>query len=173
MTDGSAMKFAAEDKLPVVWLTPQRPSVAIPGPEENYQWILLNLEYSGYYRVNYDRLNWELLSGQLVRNFTAIPPLNRAQLIDDVFVLGHANILPYDVALNLIEYLGQTNDEETYIRSVAAGHVNRIEQTIMLQSFSNTDNRNETLEVCYLAFFKSLSQCILIFIRKLRILLKP
>ena len=152
MTDRSAVKSAAENKLPVVWLSPNRTSATIEGPKDSNNWILLNLEYSGYYRVNYDLLGWELLSAQLRRNHTVIPSLNRAQLIDDAFVMGHAGILSYEVAKRLIQYLAQA-DEKTYIRSVAAGHLNRMEQKMMLQ-FEITDKLDDKLAV---STFKLLS----------------
>lgn len=91
---------------------------------------MLNLEYHGYYRVNYDEIGWQLLAQQLMKNYSVIPPINRAQLIDDVFVFGHSNLTSYKSALKLIEYLGQTDQELSYVRSVAAGHVGRIQQSI-------------------------------------------
>lgn len=93
-------------------------------------WLMLNLEYHGYYRVNYDEIGWQLLAQQLMKNYSVIPPINRAQLIDDVFVFGHSNLTSYKSALKLIEYLGQTDQELSYVRSVAAGHVGRIQQSI-------------------------------------------
>ncbi|KZS20695.1 Uncharacterized protein APZ42_012540 [Daphnia magna] len=132
MTNGADPKFSLDDRIPVVWLTPKVPSVAIKGPDDTNVWILVNLQYSGYYRVNYDRLGWELLSEQLIRNHTVIPPLNRAQLIDDVFTLCHVKTLPYEVSVRLVEYLGRA-EEENFVRSVAVGHVGRIKQMMALQ----------------------------------------
>jgi len=37
----------------------------------------------GYYRVNYDKENWRLIQQQLMMDHTIIPPINRAQIIDD------------------------------------------------------------------------------------------
>lgn len=132
MTSGSAPSFTLNDRLPKIWLTPKRPSVTIDGPNNSAIWVLVNLEYSGYYRVNYDEIGWKLLAHQLLMNHTAIPPLNRAQLVDDAFVLLRSNLTSYEVAMNLIEYLGKV-EEEDYIRSVAVSHVNRIEQELILQ----------------------------------------
>jgi hypothetical protein len=136
MTNGEDPKFTLKDRLPVVWLTPKVPSITTEGPNDGNTWILVNLEYSGYYRVNYDRLGWELLSEQLMRNHTVIPTLNRAQLIDDVFTLCHIKILPYEVSMRLIEYLGHA-EEEAFVRSVAVGHVGRIQQMMAMQQISN------------------------------------
>ena len=76
-----------------------------------------------------------------MKDHTAIPPLNRAQLIDDVFSLAHAKMLGYEVALKLIEYLGNTNEED-YIRSVAVGHISRIQEALTLNNdMDNYDNK--------------------------------
>ncbi|RXM91483.1 Aminopeptidase N [Acipenser ruthenus] len=51
-------------------------------------WVLANINCTGYYRVNYDTENWNRLLQQLQDNFTEIPVINRAQLIDDAFNLA-------------------------------------------------------------------------------------
>ncbi|NXL87046.1 AMPN Aminopeptidase, partial [Alectura lathami] len=51
-------------------------------------WLLLNLNVSGYFRVNYNQENWEQLLAQLSRNHQVIPVINRAQIIDDAFNLA-------------------------------------------------------------------------------------
>ena len=56
-------------------------------------WIIGNLKHSGFYRVNYDDKNWILLIDQLRQNHTAIEKTARAQLIDDSFNLGRAEII--------------------------------------------------------------------------------
>lgn len=59
----------------------------------------------GYFRVNYDRQNWQLISQQLMRNHSAISVINRAQILDDSLNLAQAGLLDYEVALNLTNYL--------------------------------------------------------------------
>lgn len=51
-------------------------------------WLLLNLNVSGYFRVNYNQENWDQLLQQLSNNHQAIPVINRAQIIDDAFNLA-------------------------------------------------------------------------------------
>ncbi|CAL1530306.1 unnamed protein product [Lymnaea stagnalis] len=68
-------------------------------------WILANVDQTGFYRVNYELVNWEALSAQLKNDHKMIPVTNRAQLIDDVWNLAMANYLSFDVALNLVDYL--------------------------------------------------------------------
>jgi aminopeptidase N len=67
----------------------------------------------GYYRINYDKNNWALLISHLKSdNYEKIPPVNRAQLLDDSLNLARAGVLPYGTALELAEYLVK---EEDYI----------------------------------------------------------
>lgn len=57
------------------------------------------------YRVNYSQHNWGLLQGQLQHNYSLIPVVNRAQLLNDALELAALGALNYDVALNLTTYL--------------------------------------------------------------------
>ena len=75
--------------------------------------LTFRFAFVGYYRVNYDQNNWALLISYLKSdNFEKIPPVNRAQLLDDSLNLARAGVLTYDTALKLAEYLVK---EEDYI----------------------------------------------------------
>ncbi|KAM9808144.1 uncharacterized protein ACB057_005988 [Neosynchiropus ocellatus] len=73
-------------------------------------WVLANINVTGYYRVNYDLGNWERLLGQLRDDHQAIPPLNRAQLVDDAFHLARAQLLSTTLALRSTAYLSEERD---------------------------------------------------------------
>jgi len=60
--------------------------------------------------VNYDNDNWNLIIKELHESHNNIPPLNRAQLLDDALNLARAGKLPYSVALDLTTYLEHDND---------------------------------------------------------------
>jgi len=51
-------------------------------------WILGNVNYGGFYRVNYDLDTWRLLATQLTENHTVFGLANRAGLIGDAFNLA-------------------------------------------------------------------------------------
>uniref|UniRef100_A0A6B2F4S9 Aminopeptidase n=1 Tax=Bothriechis nubestris TaxID=1766655 RepID=A0A6B2F4S9_9SAUR len=70
------------------------------------QWLLLNVNVTGYFRVNYDLENWQRLMNQLNEDHQTIPVLNRAQIIDDAFNLARAKHVGSDLALNTTGYLG-------------------------------------------------------------------
>ncbi|XP_019763293.1 aminopeptidase N [Dendroctonus ponderosae] len=84
----------------------------------NESWILVNIEETGFFRVNYDFHNWNLLSNQLRRNPNKIPISNRGHLIDDAFQLANIGYLNYTVAFNLVKYL--TIQEKNYVPWYAA-----------------------------------------------------
>lgn len=74
----------------------------------NYdEWVIVNIQETGYYRVNYDPNNWRMLIDYLQdsNKFTNIHTLNRAQLLDDALNLARTGRLNYEMAMNLTKYL--------------------------------------------------------------------
>nr|CAD7397995.1 unnamed protein product [Timema poppensis] len=92
-------------------------SVTKPGPKE---WVLFNLGMTGFYRVNYDERNWELLTNHLMntKEDQSLPLVTKAQLLDDALNLARAGHLEYPVALNLTRYLALK--ERNYVPWVTA-----------------------------------------------------
>ncbi|KAJ8797849.1 hypothetical protein J1605_017051 [Eschrichtius robustus] len=64
------------------------------------EWVLLNVNVTGYYQVNYDENNWRKIQNQLQIKPLTIPVINRAQIIYDSFNLASAHIVPVTLALN-------------------------------------------------------------------------
>ncbi|KAJ1180035.1 hypothetical protein NDU88_005259 [Pleurodeles waltl] len=73
-------------------------------------WILANLNMTGYYRVNYDQKNWKRIIQQLHKDHTVISVINRAQIIDDAFNLARAKYIQTTAALETTKFL--TNETE-------------------------------------------------------------
>jgi hypothetical protein len=67
----------------------------------------LRFRFAGYYRVNYDNHNWNLLADHLLNSplENELPAVTRAQLLDDALNLARGGILGYSVALNMTRYL--------------------------------------------------------------------
>ena len=90
--------------------------------------ILVNKEgvfiHHFFCRVNYDKQNWVLLAEQLLRNHTAIHVINRAQIMDDALNLAKSDLLDYEAALSVTEYL---HKEMEYVpwASALTGQFNR------------------------------------------------
>ncbi|XP_072021037.1 aminopeptidase N-like isoform X2 [Amphiura filiformis] len=73
-------------------------------------WYLSNIKQYGYYRVNYDKTNWDRLTKQLLDDHKVIPVENRAQLINDAFNLARAGEIDQITALNLTAYLDKERE---------------------------------------------------------------
>lgn len=74
-------------------------------------WIVVNIQESSYYRVNYDDNLWNLLIQQLNgREYEKIHLLNRAQLVDDSLNLARAGRIEYSVPFGILQYLSQESD---------------------------------------------------------------
>ncbi|XP_055796206.1 aminopeptidase N-like [Salvelinus fontinalis] len=102
MKEGEPIKIATLDKKGQV-LMPDFLS-------EDGKWVLANINCMGYFRVNYDPVNWDRLLSQLEMNIHEIPIINRGQLIDDAFNLARAKHISVTLALRTTKYLW--NDTE-------------------------------------------------------------
>lgn len=100
----------------------------------------------GFYRVNYDANNWEFIRNYLwTGNFTAIPVINRAQLIDDSFNLARSGRLNHSIALDIGSYI--TNETEYVpIRTFtkALSHLDRL--------FTGIDVVHDLVRVSFFVF---------------------
>lgn len=77
----------------------------------------------GYYRVNYDKTNWQLIIKQLNKNsFGNISTINRAQLIDDALNLARAGRLDYATALSVTSYLAHETEYLPWKAAFTAMH---------------------------------------------------
>ncbi|NXG08010.1 AMPN Aminopeptidase, partial [Sakesphorus luctuosus] len=77
---------------------------------DNSSWLLLNLNVSGYFRVNYNQENWNQLLNQLSINHRVFPVINRAQIIDDAFNLARAKYINVTLALSTTRFLSQETE---------------------------------------------------------------
>ncbi|KAF5299269.1 hypothetical protein FQA39_LY02442 [Lamprigera yunnana] len=83
-------------------------SITVPDTD----WLLVNVDQRGYYRVNYDKKNWLLLTEQLldINGYTKFSTINRAQMLDDTLNLAAAGYLDHQIAMNLTTYLINEKD---------------------------------------------------------------
>lgn len=79
-------------------------------PKSDDEWIIVNINQVGYYRVNYDLRNWNLLIDQLNKDHRQILTTNRAQLLDDIFELAKSAVLDYRFAMEATKYLKSERD---------------------------------------------------------------
>ncbi|XP_016080427.1 PREDICTED: aminopeptidase Q isoform X2 [Miniopterus natalensis] len=96
---------------PLVWLDNSSklfPEMQVS--DSDHDWVILNLNMTGYYRVNYDKLGWKKLNEQLEKDPKAIPVIHRLQLIDDAFSLSKNNYIEIETALDLTKYLAEEDE---------------------------------------------------------------
>ncbi|KAK7063250.1 hypothetical protein SK128_000615 [Halocaridina rubra] len=92
------------------WMSDDRKSLQITGLPNMTQWIIINVQETGYYRVNYDSATWKMLHEQLKSNHSVIHLINRAQLLDDALNLARGGLLDYPTALTITAYLEKEYD---------------------------------------------------------------
>lgn len=82
-------------------------SVLEPKLDDSADWLLLNPDRLGFYRVNYDNNNWRCLIQALKSQRDAFSHETIAQLIDDALSLARDSLLSYQIVLNMVESLEQ------------------------------------------------------------------
>ncbi|KAJ9582914.1 hypothetical protein L9F63_022738 [Diploptera punctata] len=88
-----------------VWLRGV-PSVKLQENLTDSHWIILNLQVTGFYRVNYDQHTWSLITKYMnTAQFKNIHLLNRAQLLHDAFFFVSHSDLNITTFLDLSVYL--------------------------------------------------------------------
>jgi len=100
------------------WLYPDSENVEILVEEALIDLpLIVNVQETGFYRVNYDPVNWKLIADLLVSDHKAIHETNRAQILDDAFNLARAGLISYTLALGETAYL---KNEKDYIPWMSA-----------------------------------------------------
>lgn len=112
------------DTNPDFWMKGEKTvtlsSAAAPKSWTSNDWIVVNIQETSYYRVNYDDNLWNLLIQQLNgNNYQQIHLLNRAQLVDDSLNLARAGKISYDIPFGILEYLTKEAD---YIPWASVSH---------------------------------------------------
>lgn len=107
------------------WIPDTEETMTISGLPASGNWVIFNVQQTGYYRVNYEPSNWQLIVEQLLNDFTVVNLRNRAQVIDDALDLARAGQLSYDIALSINSYLG--NETEYVPWSAALNNLGYLE----------------------------------------------
>ncbi|XP_032687707.1 thyrotropin-releasing hormone-degrading ectoenzyme-like [Odontomachus brunneus] len=72
---------------------------------------IFNAEQTGYYRINYDDKNWRMISTYMEENDIAnIPPLTRAQLVNDAYYFTTIRELKGSTFVEIIRHLQWDGD---------------------------------------------------------------
>ena len=95
-----------EISLPQAWIGQDQDSI-ITEPIEALSHdvpFVVNIQGTGYYRVNYDKNNWDAIADILKTNRDLIHPLNRAQIVCDVMALAETGHVSAEVKENILSY---------------------------------------------------------------------
>ncbi|XP_028045964.1 aminopeptidase N [Monomorium pharaonis] len=91
------------------WLKPQNVLSLTDIPK--YDWIIVNVQQAGYYRVNYNDDNWQKLIQHLnLAENIDIHVLNRAQIIDDAYYFLSKYKFDFEFFKSLTYYLSNETD---------------------------------------------------------------
>ncbi|CAN7997048.1 unnamed protein product [Ixodes hexagonus] len=93
----------------VIWMATQEMTLKVPQAHFN-DWVLINVDTGGVYRVDYHGQNWDHLIRQLRKDPTDIPVPNRAQILDDLFHFAYTGHRSYEKFLRAAEYLGKERE---------------------------------------------------------------
>lgn len=96
----------------VVWLN-KMDNITITDVVGAAEWLYVNVDRMGYYRVNYDYNSWIILN----RHYAELPAIVQAQLMDDVLQLARSEVVTYDLPLAFLLKL----DEFSVLPWAAAG----------------------------------------------------
>lgn len=92
-----------EIQQPQAWISFTSESFSEPLESLRHSAFVVNIQGTGYYRVNYDESNWVALAYILSTDRELIHPLNRAQIICDIVALtqtGHVSEAIRDLVLS-------------------------------------------------------------------------
>eukprot|EP00088_Acartia_fossae_P031208 TRINITY_DN3213_c0_g1_i1.p1 TRINITY_DN3213_c0_g1~~TRINITY_DN3213_c0_g1_i1.p1 ORF type:complete len:964 (+),score=231.16 TRINITY_DN3213_c0_g1_i1:49-2940(+) len=93
-----------------IWLNNNQWSSEVSGMPQKDKPVIFNVQQTGFYRVNYDKRNWELIAQSLNSDHKSIHVINRAQILDDALELAKVGRLDYRTALSLTGYLSQETE---------------------------------------------------------------
>lgn len=129
---GSSGNF--EDTSAMSWLPQGMQSQNITVTTlNNDDWLIVNKQETGYYRVKYDARNYKLIADALVTDITQVHAVSRSQLLDDAFNFAKREELSFTVFLDLIRFLEFDDDyipwasadiALSYLDRMFSGHAN-------------------------------------------------
>ncbi|XP_067216229.1 aminopeptidase N-like isoform X1 [Linepithema humile] len=123
------------------WLSPQK-SKKLEQEFDKNDWIIVNLQQTGYYRVNYNTENWLNLAQYMNSvNYVDIHVLNRAQIIDDAFYFLTHRQLDYITFWEISAFLSREMNYVAWYPMFKA-----FEHMSVIVSIKNTDPLKEKME---------------------------
>lgn len=119
------------------WINKVEESVVARTP---FDWILINVNQTGYYRVNYDQNSWSILGKVLKSDFRTFGWENRAQLVNDAFDMARVNYVSnFSVVLDLLHFYQEETEHSPWV--VFDKHISILSARLSgFDSFKNFQN---------------------------------
>ncbi|KAH8273697.1 hypothetical protein KR018_009289, partial [Drosophila ironensis] len=96
---------------PKLWLRPEQNTTFLNLSLLPDEWVIFNVQGTGYYRVQYDAKTLRALGETLNDDFRSIHVMNRAQIVSDILFLCRQNRITWSDAFNVLKYIV---DEDEY-----------------------------------------------------------
>ncbi|XP_023324912.1 aminopeptidase N [Eurytemora carolleeae] len=110
-----------------IWMAKGERSKSISGLPAADEPVIFNVQETGYYRVNYDEKNWEMIAKKLETDFRSIHVINRAQILDDALEMAKVGRLSYSIALKLTGYLDKETEYIPWYSALSGlSHINKM-----------------------------------------------
>lgn len=92
-------------------------------------WLLFNRQQTGFYRVLYDKTNYDLVNNELNDgDINKIHPISRAQYIDDLADFVNTGRVPPSTLFSALSYLKKENEYAPWVS--ARGAINDLKQIL-------------------------------------------
>ncbi|XP_060526991.1 aminopeptidase N-like [Cylas formicarius] len=119
------------DTSPRAWLVPGQ-DLTLQGALNGNEWIVLNNQAIGFFRVNYDQLLWGKIQSALANDINQIDVLNRAQIAYDLLSFADSGLMNYTQALSIAKFL--KNETEYLVWYPVIASLNRVVNRIGAES---------------------------------------
>lgn len=74
--------------------------------DQKVEWIIANIQQTGFYRVNYDEKTWKNIAKALTKDgFSGIHEINRAQIINDVANFAEIGLVEQKLPFEMYEFI--------------------------------------------------------------------
>lgn len=101
----TATRNTFNETTPMNWFTTKSLEINSINIQSN-DWLILNKQQTGYYRVLYDNQNYNLIANELRQgDLTRIHLSSRAQIIDDALEFAKTDRLNYTIVFDILKYL--------------------------------------------------------------------
>lgn len=87
--------------------------------DEKWNWLKVNANQIGFYRVNYDEEIWSALAKQLENDHQKLSVADRSNLLDDAFAMAYTGRLSQSQALDMTRYFTKELDYVPFVSGLS------------------------------------------------------